>query len=325
MNFTRKAEDALACIFSLKGTTLSDEERAFFKKANPLGFILFGRNIENPQQLRALTDDLKDTLDRNCPILIDQEGGRVQRLKPPTWEQFPPMQTYGDMFCENPASAKQKLKTDTYDIAEALVECGINANCAPVLDVRCKGAHDIIGDRAFSEKPDIVAQLGHNVCDYYLEKGIAPIMKHIPGHGRALCDSHEELPRVEAPLAELEETDFKPFAEMAKSDIGQKVWAMTAHIIYTDIDPDRPASLSPTVIQDIIRDNMEFDGIIISDDLDMKALDGYGTIAERCQGVLNAGCDLALYCWADLQVMMDIAEICPKLSPQTYKRLKNAA
>ncbi len=322
--FSRGAENSLACIFSLQGHELSDREAALFREADPLGFILFGRNVESPAQLTKLVGQLKDAVGRDCPVMIDQEGGRVQRLGPPHWPVYPAMKPYGDLFGQNQQQAKTNLQNDTDRLCGDLRALGINIDCAPVMDVLTPTTHAVIGDRSFSEDPKVVAMLGEVACERFLRNGITPIIKHIPGHGRAVADSHLELPVVEAPRSELEKTDFYPFKAAAGSKGAEALWAMTAHIVYSDIDPDMPATLSTKVIEQIIRGFIGFEGILIGDDLDMKALAPYGTIEERCVKTLAAGCDLALYCWADLVVMEKIAENCPKLRENTLKRLQTA-
>lgn len=320
MDFSQNADNALACIFSVAGFSLSDDERALFKEADPFGFILFGRNCDTPEQIRALTDDLKDVVGRDCPVLIDQEGGRVQRLKPPHWQQHKPMKHYGDLWNDSPPSAKIALKNDTDRLCVELLASGINTNCAPVLDVLTETTHEVIGDRAFCSNPDSVAALGEIVCMQFLQNNITPIIKHIPGHGRAASDSHLELPIVDTALDELIASDFKPFMHR----LPPSVWAMSAHIIFTALDADLPVSISTKAIA-IIREVIGFDGVLVGDDLDMKALDTYGSVPERAVKTIEAGCDLALYCWADLKIMAKIAENCPKLSAETLKRLQNGA
>jgi len=323
-NFSKDAEGALACIFSVEGVRLSDEERDFFRSANPFGFILFGRNIVCPNKLEALCRDLKETVGRDCPILIDQEGGRVQRLKPPHWMAYRPMQFYGDLYRDDPEQALDQLRVDTDRISADLQDVGLNVNCAPVMDVLSEATHEVIGDRAFSDDPNIVAKLALFVCKRYLANGITPVFKHIPGHGRAAADSHLELPIVDTPLDVLEKTDFYPFKVAAHFDQAYGLWAMSAHVIYSAIDADLPATLSSKVIKEVIRGSIGYAGILVGDDLDMKALEGYGSIAERAVQTIEAGCDLALYCWADLGVMREIAAICPKISEKTLKRLQKA-
>lgn len=324
MNFLEKAQQAKAVIFSVAGPTLSDDERALFKQANPFGFILFGRNCESPAQLRVLTNALKDTVGYECPILIDQEGGRVQRLKPPGWRQYFPARVFGELAETNMPQALDDIRFITLQMAAELRDAGINVNCAPVLDVLTHDTHEAIGDRAFSQDPAIVARLGLSVCRNYLAAGITPVIKHLPGHGRATMDSHHDLPQVDAPRAELV-YDFKPFKEIAHSDVAAAVWGMAAHIVYEQIDPVHPSSVSPTIINEIIRGEIGFDGLLLSDDLDMQALKGYGDVASRCRETLIAGCDVALYCAGKLPDMQKIAESVPKLSENALRRLQKAA
>ncbi|MGH1402831.1 MAG: beta-N-acetylhexosaminidase [Alphaproteobacteria bacterium] len=323
-DFSCGSDKALAAIFSLSGTVLTDVERSIFQQANPFGFILFKRNCDNPEQLKALINDLKDLVGRDCPVLIDQEGGRVQRLRPPHWRDFPTMKHFGDLYEQDKQKALEELRFETLRLAEELVDIGVNVNCAPVLDLMFDGAHDIIGDRAFSSDPKIVARLGLSVCRHYLSAGITPIIKHIPGHGRAFADSHLELPYVDAAYEELSTLDFAPFKALSQSDVGHAVWAMTAHILYKEIDGDLPVSVSEQAVQETIRQDIGFDGILIGDDLDMKALDSYGSAAEKAMKSLGAGCDLALYCAGEAEKMDELAENLPILSDKTLDRLKNA-
>ncbi|MEZ5918824.1 MAG: beta-N-acetylhexosaminidase [Alphaproteobacteria bacterium] len=319
-------ESSSAVILSLSGSTLSEAERAFFKQANPLGFILFARNCETPDQVRALTDSLRETVGRECPILIDQEGGRVQRLKPPHWRQYPPMKLFGDQIeDEGEAQALDSLRFTIMQIAEELKDCGVSVDCAPVLDVLFPETHDVIGDRAFSSDPAIVARLGLSVCRNFLAAGVTPVIKHLPGHGRATADSHKDLPVVTTALEDLEQTDFLPFRTVAADPCARGVWGMMAHVVYSAIDPALPASVSPRVIADTIRGSIGFDGFLLGDDLDMEALSGLGPIEARVQATLEAGCDAALYCAGKLPVMEKIAESVPKLSEKARRRLQNAA
>lgn len=313
-----------AVIYSCEGCALSDNERSFFADSAPLGFILFGRNCETPEQLRALTDSLREAVGWDCPILIDQEGGRVQRLKPPVWRGYPAMKEFGARAADDMDGALEDLRFTILQLAEELLESGINASCAPVLDVLTAATHDVIGDRAFSDDPDIVARLGLSVCRNLLDAGVTPIIKHIPGHGRATADSHKDLPRVSASRAELSAIDFQPFRDIASSDISSQVWAMAAHIVYEDIDPQLPSSASPTIINDVIRGDIGFDGLLISDDLDMDALDGLGDVGARSLAVLEAGCDVALYCSGRLSDMQNIAKSVPNLSARAQKTLQNS-
>lgn len=321
IDFAKGAEGAAAIIFSLAGVEVTDGERALFAAANPLGFILFARNIETPAQVKALTDDLKAIVGRDCPILIDQEGGRVARLKPPIWRGYPAGRTFGVMAEVDYARGVDELSVRTKSIAKELREVGVNVNCDPVCDVLREETHDVIGDRAYSDDPELVGKLAIEVCRDYLAAGIQPIIKHIPGHGRACADSHLELPCVDASLVDLEALDFVPFKRVAESDIGAKAWAMSAHILYSDIDADLPLTLSADSIENIVRKGIGFDGILISDDVSMKALDAYGTLAERCVLSIEAGCDLALYCAGALEEMEAIAESIPRLSAVSLARL----
>ncbi len=321
-------KDVSAVIYSCESEVLSKSERDFFKDSNPLGFILFNKtgvkNIANPDQVRRLTDDLKTTLGRNCPILIDQEGGRVQRLKPPLWREHPPMQDFGDKAKTNEHAALADLRLTITRIAEELTDAGINANCAPVLDVLTDITHNVIGDRAFSDDPKITARLAESACRTFLTQGIMPIIKHIPGHGRGSVDSHKDLPRVSASLDQLRAQDFAPFKAISNIADLSNIWAMAAHIIYENIDPDHPASVSRKVIEEIIRGEIGFNGFLVSDDIAMQALDHYGTQAMRAAATVNAGCDAALYCSGNLAEMQEIAKSVPNLSDKARKRLQNS-
>lgn len=324
-SFADGADEALAAIFSVKAAKLSLEESRFFRESNPFGFILFARNCDNPKQLRELTNALKESVGRDCPVLIDQEGGRVQRLKPLAWRQYPAMKTFGDMAAENMERALEDMRFTVLQLGEELRDSGLNVNCAPVLDVLTDGTHDAIGDRAFSNDAAIVARLGLSVARNLLAAGITPVMKHIPGHGRSMLDTHHDLPVVKASLKELEETDFAPFKALAQSDVAPALWGMTAHIIFTALDPENPVTVSRGAIDKVIRGAIGFDGFLLSDDLDMKALGRYGSPAERAGLVLGAGCDAALYCSGKLPDMQKIAESAPKLTIKALGRLQKAA
>ena len=314
-----------AVILSVEGLTLSDAERSLFREANPLGFILFGRNVEAPDQLLALTDELRDVVGRDCPVLIDQEGGRVARLQPPLWQGYPAAQSFGAMAEADFDKGMDALETRTMQIARELRASGINVDCDPVCDIALPETHDVIGDRAYSADPALVGRLAEHVCRTFVRAGVTPIIKHIPGHGRATADSHLELPIVGTSLDELRAVDFVPFAHIAKSDIAAKLWAMSAHILYKAIDEDVPLTLSKRGIDDIIRGEIGFDGVLVSDDVSMKALDAYGDLASLCVRSLEAGCDVALYCWAKMDEMESIVNSVPNLSPKAQKRLQIAA
>lgn len=310
----------LACIFSVEGETLSDGERSLFSASQPFGFILFGRNCKSLHQLRKLTDDIRACVGWNCPIMIDQEGGRVARLKSPPWDSFASAHSYGERLEADLAEGKHRLSQDMQEMAKMLLENGIDVNCAPVLDVLTIATHQAIGDRSYSADPKIVGEAADTVCEAFLTAGVTPVIKHMPGHGRAAVDSHHDLPVVETSLDELSKTDFLPFQRIASEPYAKSVWGMMAHIIYKSIDTERPASLSPTVIRNIVRGLIGFDGLLFSDDLDMKALDKYGSIVDRAEESLQAGCDLALYCWAKLDVMEQLASRLPPLSAEGWRR-----
>ncbi|MBO9574772.1 MAG: beta-N-acetylhexosaminidase [Sphingobium sp.] len=304
-------------IFGLAGETVSAEERAFFASCDPAGYILFGRNIRDAAQVRALTDQLREIAGRDdLFIMIDQEGGRVTRMKPPEWPVFPAGEAFDGLYERAPSSAIEAARSNGRALANILHEAGITADAAPVLDVRQQGASDVIGDRAFGKEPMRVAALGRATLDGLRSGGVVGIVKHIPGHGRALVDSHHELPVVTADMMDLE-WDFAPFRSLNWAPA-----AMTAHIVYTALDPDRPASLSPRVIDGIIRDAIGFDGLLMSDDLDMKALNGPAD--ELAEAVVTAGCDLALNCWGRMDEMTAIAARLPDIGDKARERLDRA-
>lgn len=316
---------ASAIIYGLSGLELTQSERDFFKDANPFGYILFKRNVDDPDQVKALTDSLRDLSGRNCPILIDQEGGRVQRLNAPKWRAYPNAREFGEKAEANLEEGLEALRFNSLQMIDDLKACGINVNCTPVADVLAPETHEVIGDRAFSDRTDIVSRLALSVCRHYLASGVVPIMKHIPGHGRAAADSHLELPIVDTDFETLCANDFKPFADIAGSEIGAQVWAMSAHVIYSALDAGKPATISPSVIADTIRGEIGFDGVLISDDLDMKALAPYGSPADMAAESLVAGCDLALHCCGEMDLMVKIAGKTPKLADSALKRLQSAA
>jgi beta-N-acetylhexosaminidase len=279
----------LPAILGLSGLSLTHDEIAFFREAEPAGFILFARNCGNRGQLRALTDSLRELSGRDdLPILIDQEGGRVMRMKPPEWPDFPAQWRFAELYETAPISAIEAARVNAQAIAVTLAEAGINVDCLPLLDVRQEGADDIIGDRALGAEPLRVAALGRAVLDGLEAGGCVGVVKHVPGHGRATADSHKHLPVVEA-SAEALETDLAPFRALKDAPM-----AMAAHILYPAWDAERPASVSPIVIGEVIRGEIGYDGLLMSDDLAMEALSG--TIAERAEAVVAAGCDLALHC-----------------------------
>lgn len=305
----------IPAIFGCAGTALTADERAFFAKVKPAGFIIFARNVEDPDQLAALIKDMKTTVGRHkVPILVDQEGGRVQRLTEPYWRKFPTMATFGEMAKEDPTRAASALRLNCRLIADDLRRVGINVDCLPVLDVMNDWADPIVGDRAFSSDPNVVAAFGRIVVDALQDGGVLPVIKHLPGHGRATVDSHLELPVVDATLADMDATDFIPFKALSDAPFG-----MTAHIKYSDIDPNQCATLSKVVIGRIIRMKMGFTGLLMSDDLAMKALTG--SFEERTRGAFAAGCDLALHCNGKMDEMQAIASVCHVASTKLEKRL----
>lgn len=304
-----------AVIFGCSGLALTDEEKEFFSRVNPLGFILFSRNIATPEQLRTLVQSLRETVEReDAPVLIDQEGGRVSRLKPSYWSKYPPARTFGDAYKTNAKNGIQAAYETARLIGHDLRELGINVDCAPVLDVPVEGSIDtILGDRTFSLDPQLNGPLGKIVCDGLLAEGVLPVVKHMPGHGRAVVDSHFELPEVSADLETLKQTDFVPFKYLADAP-----WGMTAHVMYTAIDAHKPASLSNKVIQDIIRDEIGFKGFLICDDLSMKALSG--ALSDLAAEALSVGCDAVLHCNGNMDEMELIASAVEPLSVRSMER-----
>lgn len=306
-----------AAIYGLAGLELTDSERDFFRDCDPAGFILFRRNCESREQLARLTDALRGISGRDdVPILIDQEGGRVARLRPPEWPAFPAAERFADLYRVAPSSAIEAARANARAIGLVLGEVGINVDALPLLDVRQEGASDIIGDRALGSEPMQVAALGRAVLDGLASAGVVGIIKHLPGHGRALVDSHHELPIVTATAEELE-IDLEPFDRLASAPMG-----MVAHVVYTEWDPARPASQSPVVIERIIRERIGFDGFLMSDDSNMNALTG--TQPERAAACVAAGCDVALPCSGVLSDNIEIAKALGELSDQGADRLARA-
>jgi len=307
-----------AVVFGCADTSLTAAERAFFADADPLGFILFARNCADPAQLVGLVADLRAAVGRaDAPVLIDQEGGRVARLRPPHWRQTPPARVFAELARSDPPAAARAARLNARLMGRELAALGITVDCAPVLDLPVAGAHEIIGDRAHGGTADQVARLGRAVCDGLLDEGVLPVIKHMPGHGRARADSHVSLPVVDAALDDLRRTDFAPFRALSDAP-----WAMTAHVLYSAIDPDRPASASAVVIRTVMRGEIGFDGFLVSDDIGMQALDG--SQAERAAAVLRAGCDAVLHCSGDLAEMREVAGAVPPLGAAAQARLARA-
>jgi beta-N-acetylhexosaminidase len=290
-----------AVIFGCAGPQLDAAEAAFFREMQPLGFILFARNVVDPAQLRRLTSDLRASIDQpDAPILIDQEGGRVRRLRPPHWREIPAPGIFGAMAARDLVAAERAVALNHRLMAAELRDVGITVDCAPLLDIRFPGAHDVVGDRSFGSDPVLIAKLGRIAANALLDGGVMPVIKHIPGHGRAMVDSHLDLPRVTEKHAALAASDFQPF--VALKDLP---WGMTAHLVYEAIDPDHPATLSKKVVGEVIRGEIGFDGLLLTDDLSMKALKG--SFAERAAGSLAAGCDVVLHCNGDMSEMRQVA------------------
>lgn len=303
-----------AAIVGIAGASLSAEEMALFMRHRPAGVILFARNIQDPAQLRALMVQLRRVLPTEAVVMVDQEGGRVARLRPPQWRAHPPAAAIGALFASNPAAGLRAAWLTGALIGLDSRDAGFDAVCAPVLDLRYPGAHDVIGDRAYAETPSAVARLGRAMGQGLLAAGVQPVMKHAPGHGRARADSHLELPTIDANDLN---ADILPFARNADMP-----WAMTAHILYRGLDPSRPATLSPTVIGEILRGRMGFRGVLVTDDLAMQALSGEP--AARALAALAAGCDVALYCSGDLAPTADLLAACPDLRGPAAVRFMGA-
>ena len=307
-----------ACILGLAGPVLSREEAAFFKDVRPWGFILFKRNVETPDQVRALTTSLRDIAGRaDTPILIDQEGGRVQRLGPPHWPAYPPGRAYGQLAGNDPLLRREIGRLGARLIAHDLASVGINVDCAPVLDVPDPRGHEIIGDRAYGQTPEEVGLLGRAAAEGLIAGGVLPVIKHIPGHGRAMADSHLELPVVSAPLAELDARDFAPFRVLSDMPM-----AMTAHVIFQALDRRRPGTTSKAVIRKVVRGAIGFDGLLMTDDLSMKALSGGFT--DRARDALAAGCDVVLHCNGDMAEMKAVVAGVGPLKGKAARRAASA-
>lgn len=303
-------------VFGCSGPRLSGVERAFFRDADPLGFILFQRNCVDPEQVRALVSHLRESVGRaDAPVLIDQEGGRVTRLKPPHWRAAPAAARFGELAKADRVGAAEALHLNARLIAAELVLLGITVNCLPVLDIPQPGSDAVVGDRALGVTPDLVAFLGRAACEGSLDGGVLPVVKHIPGHGRARVDSHSALPVVSVSLAELERVDFAPFRALSSMP-----WAMTGHVVYSSVDARAPGTTSTPVIERIIRGHIGFDGVLVSDDLSMQALDG--TLGERAAATLAAGCDVALHCNGNMDEMNDVAITTGSLSDMAMARIE---
>ena len=302
-----------AFITGLSGLTLTADERAFLREARPWGLILFKRNIQDKNQVADLVREASSELGGDTPVLIDQEGGRVQRLGPPNWPAYPPGAAYGAIYDRDPAAGLAAARLGARLIAADLIELGITVDCLPLADVPVRGADQVIGNRAYGETPDQVAAIAAAVAEGLMAGGVLPVLKHIPGHGRANADSHEKLPVVHADRATLEATDFAAFRPLKRIPLG-----MTAHVVFTAIDPVRPATTSATIIGEVIRGFIGFDGLLMGDDVSMGALSG--GIAERARASLAAGCDLVLHCNGKMDEMRAVASEAPELSGDAKRR-----
>lgn len=297
---------------------MGEEERRFFQDVDPWGFILFQRHCETPDQVRKLTDDLRACVGRDdVPILIDEEGGRVQRLKPPHWRDFPCADVFRKLYENDGDAGLRAVRLNSQLLGARLRGLGINVDCLPVLDVPVPGSHDIIGDRAYGATPEQVSIMGKAAADGLLDTGVLPVIKHIPGHGRAEVDSHLSLPVVNTPYPVLAASDFRPFQDFRDYPL-----AMTAHVVYTAVDPEQPATTSPTVISKVIREEIGFDGLLMTDDLSMKALKG--TLPDLAARALEAGCDVVLHCNGTFEDKQAVAAGCAALSGAAAERAARA-
>ncbi|MFD0917895.1 beta-N-acetylhexosaminidase [Pseudahrensia aquimaris] len=303
-----------ALIVGCAGTELTAEERAFLKAEKPWGFILFARNIETPDQVRRLNDSFAECVSRKTvPILIDQEGGRVQRLRAPTWHDYPPAAALGALYLQDKAKGLRAAWLQSRLHSFDLLPLGFTVDCLPVLDVPAKDGHEVIGNRAYGDEPEIVSAMGQAACDGLKAGGVMPVIKHIPGHGRAKADSHKDLPVVDTPRETLEAVDFPPFAALSN-----EAMAMTAHVVFSALDAAAPATTSKTIIDGIIRGQMGFDGLLMSDDVSMEALSG--DFATRTRAIFNAGCDMVLHCNGLMDQMKAVANETPQLSGKALSR-----
>lgn len=308
-----------AVIFGCAGPELTEDEAALFRRVGPLGFILFAKNCETPEQVTRLVAALRDTVGRaEAPVLIDQEGGSVRRLRPPQWDEVPPAAVFGAIYEQDPKRAGAAATHAGSLIAAQLAPLGITVNCAPVLDVSFPETTSAIGDRAFSSDPSVIIELAGKFCDGMVAGGVLPVIKHMPGHGRATVDSHLDVPHVTASAKELRAVDFVPFQALASQPLG-----MTAHVVFEALDPDNVATVSKSMIGDIIRGEIGFDGFLMTDDIGIGALKG--GIAARCEAALSAGCDAILHCSGDFDEMQEVGAVVRSLTDAAQTRWQNAA
>lgn len=316
-----KAEyaDVRSVIFSCEGTVLTAAEKAFFESEKPFGFILFARNIDTPDQVRTLISDLRACVGwSDAPVLVDQEGGRVQRLRAPHWFNAPSFGKIATLYERDNAAGRRAAEITTRLIAADLLSTGFSVNCSPCLDLGLPQTSAVIGDRSFGGDPDQVVALSQVVADTYMACGIMPVIKHIPGHGRGTVDSHLELPVVSASHQDLAASDFGPFKQMRHIP-----WGMTAHIVYEALDPEYPATQSKRMVEEIIRGEIGFDGLLLTDDLNMQALKG--SLADRAQRAISAGVDIVLHCSGKLPEMKEVVGACPALTLDAVRRIEAGA
>jgi beta-N-acetylhexosaminidase len=307
-----------AFITGIAGLELSAAEREFIRSERPWGFILFKRNIETPAQVTQLVAELRSTIGNpDAPVLIDQEGGRVQRLGPPNWPVYPPGAVFGALYDIDPALGLSAARLSARLIADDLIQLGITVDCLPLADVPIDGADAVIGNRAYGTEPEKVAAIARAVTDGLEQGGVLPVLKHIPGHGRATADTHFKLPEVDTPQKELERTDFAAFQPLADLPM-----AMTAHVVFSALDPVHPATTSATIVEQVIRGTIGFQGLLMSDDVSMNAL--AGSIAERTRAIVTAGCDMVLHCNGKLDEMQEVARETPELSGKALERAERA-
>ena len=307
-----------AFITGVSGLVLTDAEREFLRAERPWGFILFKRNIETPAQIAALVRELRNaTGDADAPVLIDQEGGRVQRLGPPHWPVYPPGASFSELFDIDPKLGLAAARLSSRLIAADLTDLGITVDCLPLADVPVAGADTVIGNRAYGTEPGKVAAISRAVTEGLEQGGVLPVLKHIPGHGRATADSHFRLPTVDTSRSELERTDFAAFQPLADLPM-----AMTAHVVFSALDPAHPATTSATIIEQVIRGVIGFQGLLMSDDVSMNAL--AGSIAERTRAIVTAGCDMVLHCNGNIDEMREVVRETPALTGTALERANRA-
>ncbi len=302
-----------AFITGVSGLALKDEERAFLREAQPWGLILFRRNVADPDAVRRLIDETRTILGRAAPVLIDQEGGRVQRLGPPLWPAYPPGAAYGVVYDRDREAGLAAARLGARLIAADLAPLGFDVDCMPIADLPVAGTDPAIGDRAYGSEPGKVAAIAAAIAQGLTEGGVLPVVKHMPGHGRATVDSHKRLPVVNADRAVLEATDFAAFRPLAALPL-----AMTAHVVFTAIDPIAPATVSPIIVREVIRDSIGFQGLLMSDDISMGALSG--SLGERTRAAIAAGCDVVLHCNGEMPEMLAVAAEAPVLAAAAARR-----